>query len=111
MGSGKKEMVTIRVPRDDWALLLETLTLDSRSGAFDPELRHRIREALQHVRQEGEPYILTTVCSGVPEEARVLWDEREAIQAAKREAKALRVDYDALCLTRAGEVWYSWPKD
>ena len=50
------EMVTLRVPRKDWEVLLSTLTLDSRSIAFDPELRRRIREALKGVREAGGPY-------------------------------------------------------
>ena len=107
----KKEMLTIRVPGEDWAVLLETLTMDSRSGTFDPALRRRIRDALKQVRKPGEPYVLTVVCSGVPEEAVVFWDEQEALRAAKHAVKDLREDYDVLSLTRGGEVYYSWPKD
>ena len=111
MSSRKQEMVTIRVPRDDWALLLETLTLDSRSGAFDPELRRRIRDALKQVRQVDEPWVLTVVWAGVPEEAKVFWDEKEAIKAAKLAVKELRADYDVLVLTQGEATVYSWPKD
>jgi len=107
----KKEMVTIRVPRNDWALLLETLTLDSRSAAFDPELRRRIKGALERVRQVGDPWVLSVVCSGVQEESTVFWDEQEALRAAKREIRDLREDYDMLSLTCAGEAVYSWPQD
>ena len=111
MSGRKKEMVTLRVPGKDWALLLETLTLDSRSRAFDPELRRRIRDALKHVRQVDEPWVLTVVYAGVPDETTVFWDEKEAIKAAKRSVRELREEYDVLMLTQGGVIIYSWPKN
>jgi len=42
--------ITIQVPQEDWHLLLETLEKDAESSAFDPELRERIRAALENVR-------------------------------------------------------------
>ncbi len=41
--------VSIRLPQDAWEKLTETLALDAKSSAFDPELRKEIREALDQV--------------------------------------------------------------
>ena len=43
------EHVTLRLPQEAWEKLRETLELDSKSSAFDPELRKEIREALDQV--------------------------------------------------------------
>ena len=43
------ECVTIRLSQDAWEKLRETLELDAKSSAFDPELRKEIREALDQV--------------------------------------------------------------
>jgi len=44
------ETVLLRVRREDWQLLVETLQLDARSGAFDPPLRRRLKQALARLR-------------------------------------------------------------
>jgi len=44
-----KNMVLVRFPRKDWELFLETLQMDSRSGAFDPKLRKRLELALSRL--------------------------------------------------------------
>ena len=41
--------VTIRAPEQVWELLHETLLLDARSKAFDPQLRKDIADALAQV--------------------------------------------------------------
>ena len=43
------KLQVIAVPYDAWELLWETLEMDSQAGNFDPELRRRIREALDQV--------------------------------------------------------------
>jgi len=45
----------IRLPQDAWDKLRETLELDSKSSAFDPELRKEIRAALDQVEHAAEP--------------------------------------------------------
>lgn len=42
-------IVTLRVPAAAWRILEETLRLDARSSAFDPELRRQIEAALGQV--------------------------------------------------------------
>ncbi len=46
---GPGERAIIRLPREAWRKIKETLELDSKSSAFDPELRKEIREALDQV--------------------------------------------------------------
>ena len=41
--------MTIRLPLEAWRKIRETLELDAKSSAFDPELRKQIREALDQV--------------------------------------------------------------
>lgn len=51
--------VTLRLPAESWKVLAETLRLDASSSAFDPQLRHRIHEALasvEVVHQPDEPF-------------------------------------------------------
>jgi len=55
--------------------------------------------------------VLATVFRGIPDKVQVLWDREEALKAAKQESKELREDYDALSVTQAGEVVYSWPEN
>ena len=43
------EYITIHLPQEAWEKLRETLELDAKSSAFDPELRKEIREALDQV--------------------------------------------------------------
>jgi len=103
-------MVTIRLPRNAWALLRETLTLDARSGAFEPKLRKQIAHALKQIREVAEPYILVTVKSGIPE-ASLFWDQEKAIKAAKREAKTLNVENDRAVVFHQGNEVFSWPHE
>ncbi len=46
---GPGERAIIRLPQEAWQKIRETLELDARSSAFDPELRKEIREALDQV--------------------------------------------------------------
>jgi len=46
---GPGERAIIRLPREAWQKIKETLELDAKSSAFDPELRKEIREALDQV--------------------------------------------------------------
>ena len=103
-------MITIRVPRDAWALLCETLALDARSSAFDPKLRKRIAQALRQVTEVDEPYILVTVKSGVPE-ASLFWAREKAIKAAKHEIKALTAEYDVAVVFHRGAEVFTWPQE
>ena len=43
------ETTIVRVPADAWCVLEETLEMDARSSAFDPELRRQITAALGRV--------------------------------------------------------------
>jgi len=43
--------VYLKIPRESWALLEETLQKDSESKVFDPELRSAIKTALAEVKQ------------------------------------------------------------
>jgi hypothetical protein len=43
------EVVVLAMPREAYDLIVETLERDSRSSAFDRELRERVREALDSV--------------------------------------------------------------
>jgi hypothetical protein len=45
------ETAVLSLPKDDWALFQETLSLDARSPVFDAGLRADIRRALAHVRE------------------------------------------------------------
>jgi len=107
----KQKMVTLRVPGKAWDLLAETLAMDARSKAFDPDLRRRVGKALDEVQEVADPYVLATACSGVLDKAEVFWDQEEALKAAKKEAEELREDYDVLSLTQAEEILYSWPSN
>ncbi|MEN6550106.1 MAG: hypothetical protein ABFE07_29025 [Armatimonadia bacterium] len=53
MPRSERLLIYLKIPREQWALLLETLTLDARSSAFDPKLRRRIARALKTVRYIG----------------------------------------------------------
>ena len=104
------EMLTLRVPRRAWGLLASTLAMDAKSKAFDKVLREKLVKALKRVREVGEPYILVTVASGVPDVGGVFWQEAEAVEAARRLTKSLRPDNDAVVVTRGGEEVFGWPK-
>lgn len=56
----------LRVPKIDWALLQETLEMDSHSSGFTLELRGQVAEALYHVEElEGTPHVRIEVSGGV----------------------------------------------
>lgn len=46
----RRSHVTVRIPEAAWDLLAETLRMDSKSSAFDPDLRREIAEAYESVR-------------------------------------------------------------
>lgn len=43
------DVVLLRVPRDAWETLSETLAMDTQSNAFDSELQREINDALEQV--------------------------------------------------------------
>jgi hypothetical protein len=45
----KTDYVYLKVPRDAWDLLEETLCMDAESSAFDEVLRQEISDALSQV--------------------------------------------------------------
>ena len=45
----KKETVVIVTNSEDWDLLLETLTIDAHSSAFDRDLRSQLASALNRL--------------------------------------------------------------
>jgi len=45
----KTKTVVVVLPEEDWDLFQETLTLDSKSAAFDKDLRSAISKALERV--------------------------------------------------------------
>lgn len=47
------ESVIVKIPEKDWAVLSETLELDSQSYGFDPSLRRTIALALKDVKEVG----------------------------------------------------------
>ena len=47
--------MTLHVPLESWKVLVETLRLDARSAAFDPQLRQRIQQALSSVEVVAQP--------------------------------------------------------
>ena len=108
--SKKQETLTIRVPRDAWELICETLALDAKSKAFDPALREKLVAAMRQVHDAGEPYLLVTVYAGVPDKMKVFWDEKEALRAAREQVKSLRPDYDALVVRQGDVEVYGWPE-
>ncbi len=107
----KNDMVVLRVPRDSWKVLRETLERDSESKAFDEDLRRSIFRSLREVREVGAPFILVEVFGGVPSKVEVFWEKGKALRAARRRFKSLRRDYDALVLTQKGDTLYSWPEE
>lgn len=42
-------MITLRMREEDWNFLLETLQMDAKSSAFDPQLRAMIKETLKEI--------------------------------------------------------------
>ena len=46
--------ITLRLPTEAWELLRETLEMDSRSRAFDPDLRHAITPSLEAIQEVGK---------------------------------------------------------
>lgn len=61
----KTKYVTLRVPADDWDTLWETLECDSRSSAFDKDLREEISEAMQEVQVVQPPQLILIIEGGV----------------------------------------------
>jgi hypothetical protein len=59
--------VIVRLPQEAWEKLRETLELDSKSSAFDPELRKEIREALDQVEHVADPPSLVRAAQDVLE--------------------------------------------
>ena len=53
-----------RMPRWVADLIFETIEMDSESSAFDPELREKLRRALIHIEEAGQP---GTTRNGSPE--------------------------------------------
>ena len=49
MAKPEKLYVVLRMPKDSWDTLSETLEMDSESGSFDRDLRKDIRKALDSV--------------------------------------------------------------
>ena len=47
----EEEILTIRIPRDAWDVLFETLALDARSIGCDKALRRVIQQALKQVHE------------------------------------------------------------
>lgn len=58
-----EKCVVLQVPQEAWDTLQETLTLDSRSPAFDPSERERVRKALESVEDLGPGRLVPTVWS------------------------------------------------
>ena len=61
------EYVMVRLPQEAWDKLRETLELDAKSSAFDPELRKEIREALDQVEHVADPPSLVRAAQDVLE--------------------------------------------
>ena len=53
-----KDNVILSIPREAWDLLLETLSLDARSSAFDRALREKISNAIKQITEiKGESQV------------------------------------------------------
>ena len=89
---GPGERAIIRLPREAWQKLRETLELDARSSAFDPELRKEIREALDQVEHVTDSPSLVQAAQDVLEWAAQMggWEAPcwEGLRRAVREAAA-----------------------
>ena len=62
-----KDYTVLLVPTAAWSTLQETLQMDTRSGAFDPNLRKEISKALNQVQPiTGQLSALLDVAEEVP---------------------------------------------
>ena len=104
-----EDMVTLRAPRKAWQTLVETLSLDAQSAAFDPDLRTSIRAALASVEEMNQPYMTVIVTAGVPSHVSAHWDRNEALQVVREELISLRADEDAVVVACGEDVVFSWP--
>ncbi len=108
---GPGERAIIRLPQEAWQKIRETLELDAKSSAFDPELRKEIREALDEVEHVTDSPSLVQAAQDVLEWAAQMggweapcWERlRKALrQTASAQAidaqEALRHIYDLLWL-------------
>ena len=107
----EEEILTIRIPRNAWETLSETLALDAKSISCDKALRDEIAAALRQVHEVGEPCVLVGLYGGVPSKVEVYWDEAAAIKAARKEVKSMREDEDIVTVRHGDVHVYGWPED
>ena len=90
------------VPDDAWDVLRETLEVDSESSAFDPDLRHAIKAALDQVQTiTGPVTALLDVVEEVPRCARLTTDDGmahiigdERIEKLRRSLRFFRSSFE-----------------